>query len=66
MFKRIFASAIIFGMAAIAPPAHAQACTPRDTLIGDLSDRYAETQLATGLQGNGVLLEIWASPAQGT
>ncbi|MDU8927939.1 hypothetical protein RXV86_11140 [Alisedimentitalea sp. MJ-SS2] len=67
MYKRLFASAVIFGMAAIAPPAHAQArCVGRDALVAGLEKRYAEAQIATGLQSNGVLIEIWASPTTGT
>ena len=67
MYKRLFASAIIFGMAAIAPPVQAQvACADRDDIVTRLEGNFHEVQLATGLQANGVLVEIWASPGTGT
>lgn len=67
MFKRLFTGAMVFGMAAIAPPGLAQsACSPREIVAERLGDGYHELQLATGVQTNGNVIEIWASPATGT
>ena len=38
MFKRLFAIALTFGMAATAPPAFAQNCAEREHVITKLQD----------------------------
>ncbi len=67
MYKRLITGGLVFGMAAIAPPAEAQPlCTDRTALVARLTGAYDEVQLATGLQGNGVVVEIWAAPGSGS
>lgn len=68
MFKRHLALALIFGMAATAPPALAQSmrCAPRDTLTERLERVYSEQQTAVGLQSSAKLIEVWSSPETGT
>ena len=69
MFKRLLSSALIFGMAAIAPPALAANCAPRAGMVEQLQEHYAESLTSAGLQtGQTVktLLEIWSSKDTGT
>ncbi|WP_166417799.1 hypothetical protein [Cochlodiniinecator piscidefendens] len=70
MFKRVIGAALIFGAAALAPPATAQNartyCAPRDTIVQTLMGRYAETLYAGGLQSQSNLLEVWSSPESGS
>ncbi|PHQ98458.1 MAG: hypothetical protein COB40_00065 [Marinosulfonomonas sp.] len=69
MFKRVVTSALIFGAAALAPPANAQQhtkCLDRDTMVQILETRYNETLSSVGLQGSSQLLEIWRSEASGS
>ncbi|MEM8786921.1 MAG: hypothetical protein AAGE76_01525 [Pseudomonadota bacterium] len=70
MFKRILSAAMIFGVAAIAPPAEAQnapgraVCGDRTTIAARLTQRFGETLASTGLT-KGQLVEVWRSPTKG-
>lgn len=68
MFKRLFSAALVFGAAALVPPAEAQVsrCLPRDTLIEKLQDNYGETLAGGGLQASQLLLEVWSSDTVGS
>ena len=69
MFKRLISAALIFGAAALAPPAQAQnraLCMSRDSLIETLEGRYAEALTGGGLQSAGQLLEVWSSADTGS
>ncbi len=68
MFKRLFCSALVFGAAALAPPATAQTlpCVPRDSLAEGLAQTYGERQIGAGLQGPFRLVEVWTSAETGT
>ncbi|MCG7493910.1 hypothetical protein [Thalassobius sp. Cn5-15] len=71
MFKRLISTAVIFGTAALAPPATAQSadsisCMTREVLIDNLSKRYGEDLLGRGLQTPQTLLEIWSSDSTGS
>lgn len=69
MFKRLITTALLFGMAATAPPAYAASCAMRDTLVEGLKSKFSETLTAGGLQGSqttATLIEVWASEQNGT
>ena len=67
MFKRTIIAAAVFGMAAAAPPASAQApCDDRSTIIRVLQEKHGETHQGTGLQGSAQLLEFWSSDETGS
>lgn len=69
MFKRLLSSALIFGMAAIAPPALAANCALRDGLVEQLQKQYSERLTAGGLQkSNAVdtMIEVWSSTDTGS
>lgn len=74
MFKRLVSTAMIFGTAALAPPAalaqtHASSdvsCMNRDQLVHSLSQRYGEDLLGRGLQTPHTLLEVWSSDSTGS
>lgn len=69
MFKRLLSLCMVFGMAATAPPAFAENCAERSTVIERLSGRYAENLTAGGLrsdQQGSTLVEIWSSRESGT
>lgn len=53
--------------ATAAMPAFAQqlACAPRDDVVRQLGAQFAEVAVSRGLTGDGMLLEVFASP-QGT
>jgi len=62
MFKRIVTAALIFGMAAIAPPAQAQvACAKRTQITSRLTERFGETPVGIGLSSATQIIEVWAS-----
>lgn len=63
MFKRTLAMAVVFGVAALAPPVMAQnqRCLPRDVLVQTLETKYSETLTGGGLQNAQRLVEIWSS-----
>ncbi|MGR3465032.1 hypothetical protein [Limimaricola sp.] len=70
MFKRLVTTALLFGMAATAPPAAAMGCAPRDRIVERLKDRYSETLTAAGLETTVEtrqrMLEIWSNPENGS
>ena len=69
MSKRVVSSALVFGVAALAPPAHAQSsltCHTRDKLVQTLEGRYNETLDSVGLQGPELLLEVWSAKDTGS
>ncbi len=69
MYKRLISTALIFGVAALAPPAFAQprpACFVRDILVDSLQERFNESLTGDGLQNPGQLLEIWTSHSTGS
>lgn len=71
MFKRLFTAAIIFGAAALAPPAPAQSqnatnCLERAKLVAVLENTYREQPWGAGLQSTYQILEIWSSPETGS
>ena len=69
MFKRIISSALLFGAAALAPPAYAANCAARDTVIERLQSKFSEQLAAGGLQATRpiqTMVEVWASPETGT
>ena len=69
MFKRIVSSALVFGVVALALPAHAQSalkCHPREQLVQALESRYNESLDSMGLQGPELLLEIWSAKDTGS
>lgn len=62
MFKRILSSALVFGMAALAPPAAAQAiCGPRPAITNWLTTSFGETRSAVGMIGQNRVLELWVA-----
>ncbi|WP_170426377.1 hypothetical protein [Ruegeria arenilitoris] len=69
MFKRLFAIALTFGMAATAPPAFAKNCAQRDHVIAKLQDSYSEELVFGGLQktrGAQAVMEVWTSKKTGS
>ena len=69
MFKHIFASVLLLGAVAQAPPVHAQmqmTCLDREMLIQRLETRYNESLNGAGMQGPKIILEIWSSPDSGS
>lgn len=67
MLKHSFAAAIIMGVAATAPPAHAQsACATRDAITMGLADKYGETHVGGGLQSETKMVEVWMSETTGS
>lgn len=68
MFKRLFSAALVFGAAALAPPALAQssACMPRDTLVQKLEVTYGERLTGGGLKNALQVIELWSSDESGS
>ncbi|NOD65053.1 MULTISPECIES: hypothetical protein [unclassified Ruegeria] len=69
MFKRLFAITLTFGMAATAPPAFAQNCAERESIITKLQESYAEELAFGGLQktrGAQSVMEVWTSKKTGS
>ena len=68
MFKRLVSTALVFGLAALAPPAIAQGlrCLPRDALIDQLKKDFGEELTGGGLQSETQLLEVWTSDRSGS
>lgn len=68
MFKRIATAAVVFGMAALAPPvAEAQTfCAPRDVVIKHLEGKYGEVRQGAGLHDSATVFELWSSEKTGS
>ena len=65
--RRAAALSALF-MSVAAAPAFAQGelmCAPRDEVVRQLGAQFSETPVSRGLTGDGMLLEVFASP-QGT
>ncbi|WP_068113635.1 hypothetical protein [Tropicimonas marinistellae] len=68
MFKRLLTGALVFGMAATAPPTEAQQyrCAERDKVTERLEKHYGEHQSGIGLQTSDRLVEFWTSHETGS
>lgn len=68
MFKRLFSVALIFGAAALPPPALAQTvtCLPRVALVDSLQIKHGEQLTGGGLQSPAHVVEIWSSDKTGS
>lgn len=67
MFKHILGGAVIFGMAASAPPVHAQpACGERGKITTSLTERFGEAHVGGGLQSGTQMIEVWTSAETGS
>lgn len=68
MFKRLFSAALVFGAAAMAPPAMAQSltCLPRSALVQSLESTHGEHLTGGGLQNAAHLIEVWSSDQTGS
>ena len=68
MFKRLFSAALVFGAAALAPPALAQssACMPRAALVQNLETKYGERLTGGGLKSAMQVVEVWSSDESGS
>ncbi len=59
MFKRLIAAALVFGMAALAPPAWARfACAARTDIANRLENQFNEKLSALGLRSAADFVEI--------
>ena len=63
MFKRIFTGALVFGLAATAPPpVEAQTnCGLREQVTENLRQTWQETQIGAGLHRADRLIEVWSA-----
>ncbi len=79
MFKRLVSAALVFGTAALAPPAFAtstagtikanfsgQTCGPRQQITTNLQKKYGETKQAVGLANARQAFELWSSGKTGS
>lgn len=69
MFKRLLTAALLFAMAAAAPPAQAANCAMRDVVTERLAQKYSERLTAGGLhvaRARSAMVEVWASEETGT
>lgn len=67
MWKRLFAASLTFGVAAAAPPAHAQVtCDAHDNVSDRLKAKFGENVVGRGLSSETALYEIWRSPDSGS
>lgn len=66
MFKRLTSTALVFGMAALAPPAAAAPCGPREEIVTYLADKYQEVRRGAGLSSATRVVELWSSAQTGS
>jgi len=79
MFKRLVSAALVFGSAALAPPAFAdstadtiqtnfgrQTCGPRQQITANLQKKFGETKQAVGLASARQAFELWSSNKTGS
>lgn len=67
MFKRIVSAGLVFGMAIVAPPAHAQtSCGERAAITAKLQENFREQHRASGLENSARIVEFWTSEETGT
>ena len=63
---RYLSGAAAFAAAFQFAPAQGQtACGPHDKVVAQLADHYGEARRASGLTGDGYLMEIFAAPTGG-
>ena len=68
MYKRLIGTALVFGMAATAPPAGAETrtlCDERSHIVGKLKSQHGESVLGLGLSGPQAAFEIWRAKRTG-
>ena len=62
MFKRLLGTALVFGMAALAPPAAAQpVCGSRPAITNWLSANFNKARSAVGLIRSNRVVEVWVA-----
>lgn len=70
MLKQVLSAAVVFGGAALAPPALAQgapqACGPREAITVQLEQKYGEHQQGAGVMNSNRVFELWHSEKTGT
>lgn len=68
MFKRLIAGALVFGLAATAPPVAAaqSACATRARVTEKLHTVFDESLSAAGLQSATSVIEVWSSEKSGS
>ena len=69
MYKRLIGVALVFGMAATAPPVSAQAqtiCGERASVIGTLKNKHGESIIGLGLSGPSAAFEVWRAKRTGS
>ena len=69
MYKRLIGTALVFGMAATAPPVSAQAqtlCGERTSITGTLKKKHGESILGLGLSGPNAVFEVWRAKRTGS
>ena len=60
-------TAFAFGLcSALAAPAFAQNCAPRERVLERLAQSYGETRQSVGLGANNAMVEVYASQDSGT
>ncbi|QIE54673.1 hypothetical protein G5B40_03990 [Pikeienuella piscinae] len=71
MFKRTIAIALVFGLAAIAPPVsageqRAATCGERTSIVAALKKKHGESAAGVGIAGETAVVELWSSAETGT
>ena len=67
MFKGLNVCVGTLLLASIGSTAMAQtACGTRDKIVGQLKNKYSETHIASGLETDTKMVEIWTSEVSGT
>lgn len=77
MYKRLVGMALVFGMAATAPPlaAHAQTlartlaqtvCGDRASIVATLKNKHGESTIGIGLSGPKAAFEVWRARRTGS
>lgn len=69
MYKRLIGVALVFGMAATAPPVSAQTqmlCADRASIAGTLKNKHGESILGLGLSGPNAVFEVWRAKQTGS
>ncbi|WP_069299496.1 hypothetical protein [Neptunicoccus sediminis] len=66
MFKRLTSTALVFGMAALAPPVAAAPCGPRAEIVTHLAQTYQEVRRGAGLSSATRVVELWSSAQTGS
>ena len=69
MYKRLVGMALVFGMAATAPPLAAQAqtvCGDRASIVATLKNKHGESTIGIGLSGPKAAFEVWRARRTGS